>query len=120
MSAGRQPVVLIGLGLPYRLADSLLDVSDLVRRPVARGGLLVECDLDLDPDHRLVFSASIDRTPHLLPALIGGYRGPRRGGGRGVLELDIGGFGAGTLSFLGDKLRPLLGGFALRAARPGE
>jgi hypothetical protein len=65
-------------------------------------------------------AGGIDRTPHLLPALVGGYRGPRRGGRRGVFELDIGGFGAGSLSFLGDKLRPLLGSFALRAARPGE
>lgn len=71
------------------------------------------------PDGKSV-AGGIDRVPHLLPALVGGYRGPRRGGRRGVFELDIGGFGAGTLSFLGNKLRPLLGGFALRAARPGE
>jgi hypothetical protein len=65
-------------------------------------------------------AGGIDRAPHLLPALIGGYRGPRRGGRRGIFELDIGGFGAGSMSFIGDKLRPLLGDVALRAARPGE
>jgi hypothetical protein len=68
-----------------------------------------------------VVAGGIDRTPHLMPAMIDGYRGPRRGGRRGVLEFDMGGFGAGTMSFIGNKLlKPLIGGFALRAARPGE
>jgi hypothetical protein len=68
-----------------------------------------------------VVNGGIDRTLHLMPAIIDGYRGPRRGGRRGVFELDIGGFGTGTMSFLGNKLlKPLIGDFALRAARPGE
>ena len=45
-----------------------------------------------------------------------GWRGPRRGGRRAVLEYDLGGFGAGTLSFLGNKAKPVLGPLALRAA----
>jgi hypothetical protein len=68
-----------------------------------------------------VVNGGIDRTIHLMPTLIDGYRGPRRGGRRAVFELDMGGFGTGTMSFLGNKLfKPLIGDFALRAARPGE
>jgi len=57
----------------------------------------------------------LDRTPHLLASFVDGWRGPRRGGRRAVLEYDLGGFGAGTLSFLGNKAKPLLGPIALRA-----
>jgi hypothetical protein len=41
-----------------------------------------------------------------------------RGGGgrRAVLEYDLAGFGAGTMSFLGNKAKPLLAPLALRAA----
>ncbi|MBA3885445.1 MAG: hypothetical protein H0X67_06895 [Acidobacteria bacterium] len=58
----------------------------------------------------------IDRTPHLFASFVDGWRGPRRGGMRAVLEYDLGGFGAGTLSFLGNKAKPVLGPLALRAA----
>jgi hypothetical protein len=57
----------------------------------------------------------LDRTPHLLASFVDGWRGPRRGGRRAVLEYDFGGFGAGTLSFLGNKAKPLLAPLALRA-----
>lgn len=57
----------------------------------------------------------LDRTPHLLASFVDGYRGPRRGGRRGVLEYDLGGGGAGTLSFLGNKAKPVLGPVALRS-----
>jgi len=60
-------------------------------------------------------SGGIDRTPHLLAAFVDGYRGPRRGGRRAVLEYDLGGMGAGTMSFVGNKLKPVLGPVALRS-----
>jgi hypothetical protein len=38
-----------------------------------------------------------------------------------VFELDMGGFGTGMMGFLGNSLlKPLIGDFALRAARPGQ
>ncbi len=57
----------------------------------------------------------LDRTPHLLASFVDGYRGPRRGGRRAVLEYDLGAGGAGTLSFLGNKAKRLLGPLALRS-----
>ncbi len=65
---------------------------------------------------RGVVAGGIDRKLHLLASFVDGYRGPRRGGRRAVLEYDLGGFGAGSLSFLGSKAKPLLAPFALRAA----
>lgn len=59
--------------------------------------------------------AGVDRTPHLLASFVDGFRGPMRGGWRGVVEYDLGGFGAGTLSFLGNRAKPLLAPLALRA-----
>lgn len=69
---------------------------------------------------RGVIGGGIDRKPHLLASFVDGYRGPRRGGRRAVLEYDLGGFGAGSLSFLGQKAKPLLEGVALRAAPRGD
>ncbi len=60
-------------------------------------------------------SGGLDRTPHMLASFVDGWRGPRRGGRRAVLEYDLGGFGAGTMSFLGNKAKPVLGPLALRA-----
>lgn len=57
----------------------------------------------------------LDRTPHLLASFVDGYRGPRRGGRRAVLEYDLGAGGAGTLSFLGNKAKRVLGPVALRS-----
>lgn len=62
----------------------------------------------------------IDRRPHGLAALADGYRGPRRGGIRGVLELDLSGAGAGTLCRVGNLAKPLLAPIALRAAPRGQ
>ena len=56
-----------------------------------------------------------DRTPHLLASFVDGYRGPRRGGRRAILEYDLGGLGAGTLSLIGNKLKPVLAPLALRS-----
>ena len=57
----------------------------------------------------------LDRTPHLLASFVDGYRGPRRGGRRAVLEYDLGAGGAGTLSLLGNKAKRVLGPLALRS-----
>jgi len=46
---------------------------------------------------RGVVVGGIGPTPHLLASFVDGYRCSRRG----VLEYDLGGFGAGSLSFLG-------------------
>jgi len=60
-------------------------------------------------------AVGLDRTPHLLASFVDGYRGPRRGGRRGVLEYDLGAGGAGSLSFLGNKAKRFLGPLALRS-----
>lgn len=65
-------------------------------------------------------AGGVDRMPHLFASIVDGYRGPRRGGRRGVLEYDLGAVGSGSMSFLGNKLKPLLGRFALRAAPRGD
>jgi len=64
---------------------------------------------------RGVVAGGIDRIPHLFASFVDGYQGPRRGGRRAVLEYDLAGLGAGTLSFLGNKAKPLLAPLALRA-----
>lgn len=60
-------------------------------------------------------AGGLDRTPHLLASFVDGYRGPRRGGRRAVVEYDLGAGGAGTLSFLGNKAKRLLAPVALRS-----
>lgn len=69
---------------------------------------------------RGVVMGGIDRRPHGLAALADGYRGPRRGGIRGVLELDLSGAGAGMLCRVGSLAKPLLAPIALRAAPWGQ
>jgi hypothetical protein len=64
---------------------------------------------------RGVVGGGIDQIPHLFASFVDGWRGPRRGGRRAVLEYDLGGMGAGSMSFLGNKSKPLLGPLALRA-----
>lgn len=60
-------------------------------------------------------SGGLDRRPHLLASFVDGYRGPRRGGRRAVLEYDLGAMGAGTMSFAGYMAKPVLGPLALRS-----
>jgi len=60
-------------------------------------------------------SGGLDRKPHLLASFVDGYRGPRRGGRRAVLEYDLGALGAGTMSFAGNKAKSVLGPLALRS-----
>jgi hypothetical protein len=69
----------------------------------------------LKRDGRGIVAGGIDRIPHLFASFVDGYPGPRRGGRRAVLEYDLAGLGAGTLSFLGSKAKPLLAPLALRA-----
>ncbi len=54
-------------------------------------------------------SGGLDRKPHLLASFVDGYRGPRRGGRRAVLEYDLGALGAGTMSFAGNQAKSVLG-----------
>ncbi len=60
-------------------------------------------------------AGGIDQKPHLLASFVDGYRGISRGGKRGVREYITGGLGAGILTILGNKARPVLAPIALRA-----
>ncbi len=69
----------------------------------------------LDRGGRGAVAGGIDRGPHLFASFVNGYHGLRRGGKRAVREYNIGAFGAGVLTFLGSKARPVLAPIALRA-----
>ena len=69
----------------------------------------------LDRGGRGVVGGGIDRTPHLFASFVNGYHGLTRGGKRAVREYDTGAFGAGVLTFLGSKAKPVLAPLALRA-----
>ena len=69
----------------------------------------------LERDGRGVVAGGIDRMPHLFVSFVNGYHGLRRGGKRAVREYNTGAFGAGVLTFLGSKAKPLLAPLALRA-----
>ena len=69
----------------------------------------------LERGGRGVVAGGIDRMPHLFVSVVNGYHGLRRGGKRAVREYNTGAFGAGALTFLGSKARPLLAPLALRA-----
>lgn len=60
-------------------------------------------------------AGGIDQKPHLFASFVDGYRGIRRGGKRGVREYITGGLGAGILTILGNKAKPVLAPIALRA-----
>jgi hypothetical protein len=57
----------------------------------------------------------VDRRPHIFASLVDGWRGPKRGGMRAVLDYELAVPGAATLTFLGHLLKPLLAPLALRA-----
>lgn len=59
-------------------------------------------------------AGGVDRVPHLFASFVDGYRGPARAGHFAVAEYNIGGFGAGWLSWLGYHAKPLLAPLALR------
>jgi hypothetical protein len=60
-------------------------------------------------------AGGIDRIPHMFASFVDGYRGPARGGPRAVREYSTAAMGAGVLSYLGNKAKPVLGPIALRA-----
>ncbi len=60
-------------------------------------------------------AGGIDRMPHLFASFVNGYHGLTRGGKRAVREYNTGAFGAGALTFLGSKAKPVLAPLALRA-----
>jgi len=60
-------------------------------------------------------AGGIDRMVHLFVSFVNGYHGLRRGGRRAVREYNTGAFGAGVLTFLGSKAKPVLAPLALRA-----
>lgn len=60
-------------------------------------------------------AGGIDQRPHLFASFVDGYRGISRGGKRGVREYITGGLGAGLLTILGSKAKPVLTPIALRA-----
>ncbi len=62
-----------------------------------------------------VVAGGIDKMLHLFVSFVNGYHGLRRGGKRAVREYNTGAFGAGVLTFLGSKARPVLAPIALRA-----
>ncbi len=69
----------------------------------------------LDWGGRGVVSGGIDRMVHLFASFVNGYHGLSRGGKRAVREYNTGAFGAGALTFLGSKARPVLAPLALRS-----
>ena len=69
----------------------------------------------LERGGRGVVAGGIDRMPHLFASFVNGYHGLTRGGKRAVREYNTGAFGAGALTFLGSKAKPLLAPLALRA-----
>jgi len=69
----------------------------------------------LEGGGRGVVAGGIDRRLHLFVSFVNGYHGLRRGGRRAVREYNTGAFGAGALTFLGSKARPVLAPLALRA-----
>lgn len=69
----------------------------------------------LEHGGRGVVAGGIDQMVHLFVSFVNGYHGLRRGGKRAVREYNTGAFGAGVLTFLGSKAKPLLAPLALRA-----
>ncbi len=62
-----------------------------------------------------VVAGGIDKMLHLFVSFVNGYHGLRRGGKRAVREYNTGAFGAGVLTFLGSKAKPVLAPLAARA-----
>lgn len=69
----------------------------------------------LEQGGRGVVNGGIDKMLHLFVSFVNGYHGLRRGGRRAVREYNTGAFGAGALTFLGSKAKPVLAPLALRA-----
>lgn len=63
-----------------------------------------------------IVSGDVDRWPHIFASLVDGWRGPRRGGLRAVLDYELAVPGAATLTFVGHLAKPVLSPLALRSA----
>lgn len=70
----------------------------------------------LERGGRGVVAGGIDKMVHLFASFVNGYHGLKRGGKRAVREYNTGAFGAGALTFLGSKAKPLLAPLAPHAA----
>jgi hypothetical protein len=57
----------------------------------------------------------VNQRPHMLPALTTGWRGLQRGLPQSYIDMELASPGAGTATFLGYQLRPLLGPFTQRS-----
>ena len=62
-----------------------------------------------------ITSGDVDHWPHVFASLVDGWRGPRRGGLRAVLDYELAVPGAATLTFLGHLAKPVLSPLALRS-----
>lgn len=69
----------------------------------------------IDRGGRGVVLDGIDRTPHMLPALTAGWRALERGLPQSYVDLETASPGAGTVTWLGARLRPVLAPLTLRA-----
>ncbi len=63
----------------------------------------------------VVLGEGIDQTPHLLPSLVDGWKGLRRGLPQTYTDMELAAPTSATLMWLGHQLRPLLAPLALRA-----
>jgi hypothetical protein len=64
---------------------------------------------------RGVVDGGVDRTPHLLPAAVAGWRAIRRGLPTSFIDLETAAPGGGSGTWVASHLRPLLAPVALRA-----
>jgi hypothetical protein len=64
---------------------------------------------------RGVVRRAIDSSPHLLPSIIDGWRGLRRGWPQSFIDLETAAPTLASGTWLGHRLRPLLAPLALRA-----
>jgi hypothetical protein len=63
----------------------------------------------------VVFGEGIDQTPHLMPSMVDGWKGLRRGLTQSYWDMELATPGSASLMWLGHQMRPLLAPLALRA-----
>ncbi len=59
-------------------------------------------------------AGGLDRAPHIAASFVDGWRGIRRGGPEGLLDFEIAVPGGTSLTFLGDRAKPILAPLVLR------
>jgi hypothetical protein len=59
-------------------------------------------------------AGGLDRAPHIAASFVDGWRGIRRGGPGGLLDFELAVPGGTSLTFLGDRAKPLLAPLVLR------